>query len=574
MLIIWILTVISKFQYCEAQTSNHWTNDFDQSKNCQSEDIIDEKWQNSQEDCVKFSEADASKAIKECKRRLTNTFISKCKIKTLLNNKVGDLLYCHNRGEIKCCIHNHKCSNYDEINADMTKTAISYLTDKTSFLEREKKKGFSTCHPIQGLDASICATECKSLLKTSPLLDYCNSKGGFLKCCVRREKTFCHECRYCCTLPFCTYMKDGEMIVEGEDILQKKKAENQGASINAVDELRAHNSMFKGRDNRCLKPNDEKDPENWDHYDPDDFYEAASEEDLRKAKIQTFDKNFLNFEDMDVTEKFLDPNGTQIWKETYGVDYAAIVKKTNVTSICKKHCMKKETSNFARTCRKNGGFFKCCEIGFDLKVFIDSRKELIARNLLESDPRRSKWNQVPEEVCTSTFSCTTKDPLTGEVKIEYETPEVNPIGGAYLTDPSGNKKRIGVRDFHCVSKNECVHRSTRFKIEGFQFISSRKEFCEKEENAFNEHNKNMLKKVKTLKSINKVAVEKMDDCLKRKSFIRICPDKILKVLNNPDLDTINQELKQFKKDDLKEKIKAKRQKKSKQRKKKYTRRRK
>ena len=32
------------------------------------------------------------------------------------------------------------------------------------------------------------------------------------------------------------------------------------------------------RDNRCLKPNDSKDPETWDHYDPDDFYEATSEE--------------------------------------------------------------------------------------------------------------------------------------------------------------------------------------------------------------------------------------------------------------------------------------------------------
>ena len=36
--------------------------------------------------------------------------------------------------------------------------------------------------------------------------------------------------------------------------------------------------MQLGRDNRCLKPNDMKDSETWDHYDPDDFYEATSEE--------------------------------------------------------------------------------------------------------------------------------------------------------------------------------------------------------------------------------------------------------------------------------------------------------
>ena len=34
----------------------------------------------------------------------------------------------------------------------------------------------------------------------------------------------------------------------------------------------------KGYDNRCLKPDDHKDPEEWDHYDPDDFYDAVTQE--------------------------------------------------------------------------------------------------------------------------------------------------------------------------------------------------------------------------------------------------------------------------------------------------------
>ena len=33
-----------------------------------------------------------------------------------------------------------------------------------------------------------------------------------------------------------------------------------------------------GYDNRCLKPDDSMDPELWDHYDPDDFYDATSQE--------------------------------------------------------------------------------------------------------------------------------------------------------------------------------------------------------------------------------------------------------------------------------------------------------
>ena len=28
----------------------------------------------------------------------------------------------------------------------------------------------------------------------------------------------------------------------------------------------------------CLKPDDSEDPEHWNHYDPDDFYDATSQE--------------------------------------------------------------------------------------------------------------------------------------------------------------------------------------------------------------------------------------------------------------------------------------------------------
>ena len=37
-------------------------------------------------------------------------------------------------------------------------------------------------------------------------------------------------------------------------------------------------SFNSGYDNRCLKPDDSKDPEEWDHYDPDEFYDATTQE--------------------------------------------------------------------------------------------------------------------------------------------------------------------------------------------------------------------------------------------------------------------------------------------------------
>ena len=45
-----------------------------------------------------------------------------------------------------------------------------------------------------------------------------------------------------------------------------------------------------------------------------------------QAKIQRFDKNFFNFEDPAVYRKFIDPNDTAIWSETYGYDYACMYK--------------------------------------------------------------------------------------------------------------------------------------------------------------------------------------------------------------------------------------------------------
>ena len=41
-----------------------------------------------------------------------------------------------------------------------------------------------------------------------------------------------------------------------------------------------------------------------------------------QAKIQKFDNNFFNFEDPEVYRKFINPNETDIWKKTYGYDYA------------------------------------------------------------------------------------------------------------------------------------------------------------------------------------------------------------------------------------------------------------
>ena len=51
-----------------------------------------------------------------------------------------------------------------------------------------------------------------------------------------------------------------------------------------------------------------------------------------QAKIQKFDNNFFNFEDPEVYRKFTNPNETDIWKKTYGYDFActsAVLRSAN-----------------------------------------------------------------------------------------------------------------------------------------------------------------------------------------------------------------------------------------------------
>jgi len=302
---------------------DYWSEDYDEDKNCASQDIIVKTRAVHPEYCVTNVMEDPNLSLEDCKRSLSQGVMRKCLSKTQQSPEIGELLYCHTRAITTCCLHNFTCNGYTNVNENMNQTAARYLTNKDLFLEDLiKNRRYNSCYPIKGLDASKCAVECSALLKSSPLLEHCKKRDGLLKCCVRRAHAFCHECRYCCTLPFCSYRNNqGDIIVEGEDILIENEAADQNIGRNAVYDLRATGTLYKGFDNRCLKPDDSKKPEDWDHYDPDDFYEATSKEMLDKAETQKFDKNFFNFEDPEVLQKFRNPDNRSIWQETYGFDH-------------------------------------------------------------------------------------------------------------------------------------------------------------------------------------------------------------------------------------------------------------
>ena len=57
------------------------------------------------------------------------------------------------------------------------------------------------------------------------------------------------------------------------------------------------------------------------------------------------------------------------------------VKQTILASDCFKKCIQMENSKFARLCRKDGGYFKCCGSYWWLDTFEEARNMLIKDGL-------------------------------------------------------------------------------------------------------------------------------------------------------------------------------------------------
>ena len=81
-----------------------------------------------------------------------------------------------------------------------------------------------------------------------------------------------------------------------------------------------------------------------------------------------------------------------------------------------------EVSKFARTCAKNGGFFKCCVSVWNLNYFEIARNKLISEGLIKAKATKSckpGGTKDPCVVCQTEGVCTTMDTATGMVEYIY-----------------------------------------------------------------------------------------------------------------------------------------------------------
>ena len=126
----------------------------------------------------------------------------------------------------------------------------------------------------------------------------------------RRDKVFCHECRFCCTLSVCTN-EDGTYFKDSEDKPlngSKNKVHTICLqtyvniycicffkAVNAATGYLTDMRMYKNPDYRCLKPKPGLPSSQWPHYDMEQHRAAKSVEELQKVDEIPFDKESLVF---------------------------------------------------------------------------------------------------------------------------------------------------------------------------------------------------------------------------------------------------------------------------------------
>jgi len=147
--ILFTLTLILLSKFTLGRDPDYWDEDYDQDKNCKSEDII--KTLQSQKLCVTNTLEDPNQSIEHCKRTLTQEVLRPCVTNTINITKTGELLYCHSMSHTTCCIHNFTCKGFKETNENIKYIAANYMSDKEVYLGKEvRKRGFHSCYPITG----------------------------------------------------------------------------------------------------------------------------------------------------------------------------------------------------------------------------------------------------------------------------------------------------------------------------------------------------------------------------------------------------------------------------------------
>ena len=353
-----------------------------------------------------------------------------------------------------CTFRNEKCLNNawerEEIESNVEKWE-TYLTNRRKAMDNlVESYGYKSCHPIDDVDATKCAEDCEKFEKDK-FAKNCTDNGGLFKCCIRRDKfKFCHECRFCCTLPMCTY-PPGNKANTDFDMKHQTKMSNK---ISAKEIFFSDHHKNYNDNNYCIKPESHEDPKQWLRYELKGFRQAYTKEMLENTKKFKYDKYFSNFEDPEVFKLYTKNEKTAIkkFKKVYknhfvsrvpgylssssyqrGGNYTRPKLRVNYTT-CIKKCIEMEKSQFAKNCEKARGYFKCCITGIGLMEYELKRNLLIKNDFIKDKPTdicKPKSMRDPCMICRTNGICTTRDRLTGEIIHSYYPKKKTNTEGKY-----------------------------------------------------------------------------------------------------------------------------------------------
>ena len=345
---------------------------------------------------------------------------------------------------------NETCATWSNMKMSSYEKAKKYLKNRKNVLGNlVKSQGYKTCHHIDSLDASKCAEDCKAMEK-GKFAKNCKENGGLFKCCIRRDKMNCHECRFCCTLPMCTYSpgyKDNT-IFDMEHKIKSKKGMNK---VTADEIFFSDQHVYRSHNYYCLKPYSHEYPEKWHRYEVAGYRQAFNKEMLNNTRTFIYDKYLYNFVDPKIFNAFTknDRKASKIWKKSYewhymkrvpGDESSSYVSSneswTNITR-CVEKCIKMEQSKFAKKCEKDGGFFKCCVTRWRMHEFEEIRNRLIQDGLINDnitnicDKKSTKDRCL---FCRANGICTKQRPLDG-TKTHFFYPKMKKKTQSKFTDP-------------------------------------------------------------------------------------------------------------------------------------------
>lgn len=436
---------------------------YDPDKNCSDVTLLQKlEKEDGAARCTTLASGSDAYQWEECKKDLSFKLIDYCNMN--LVKKTGKPLYCKQKNLITCCFNNTECAetykiveNEPVVHHDMVNRAVEFMKDPDKYIKEEvERKKYDTCHLIKEYDATKCQQDCLELEK-SDFAEDCKKKNGLFKCCIRRDKAFCHECRFCCTLSMCS--------TTGGTFFQ-----NNSRSTLAELGYTTDKKLWKFPDYRCLKPKPDVPPEKWPHYEMSGFRAAETKQELENVTEIKFDKNFFNLEDPKVFERMIKgKQNTKLWKKTYGFDFVSFNTQNppnqRLTS-CYENCLKAESGEFAAKCRRKKGVFKCCTIKLETSVYETIRFKLQELNLTKNGNSericKKKGFFTTCDLCATTHICAASHPVTGVVEEHFKTPYSNlqhNIGGRHrLRLNSYNNRQPtghGLKYWACAAMDAC-----------------------------------------------------------------------------------------------------------------------